>query len=101
MAYEVTTNPLRGIEAKQGSGHYGVFDHGAHIWSWQPDGSAPVLWMSEKSWFADGQPIRRDRTEICVVDDRTALRGRAGTAAVSSGALCEGARCSERKSWLT
>lgn len=58
MAYEITTNPLRGVEAKPGSGHYGVFDHGAHVWSWQPDGAAPVLWMSEKSWFSDGQPIR-------------------------------------------
>lgn len=58
MAHEITTNPLRGVEAKEGSGHYGVFDLGAHIWSWQPDGAAPVLWMSEKSWFSDGQPIR-------------------------------------------
>lgn len=58
MGYEITTNPLRGVEATPGSGHYGIFDHGAHIWSYQPDGQAPVLWMSEKSWFSDGQPIR-------------------------------------------
>lgn len=58
MAHEITTNPLRGVEAKPGSGHYGVFEHGAQVWSWQPDGAAPVLWLSEKSWFADGQPVR-------------------------------------------
>lgn len=58
MAYEITTNPLRGVEATLSSGHYGVFDHGAHIWSFQPQGQAPVLWVSEKSWFADGQPVR-------------------------------------------
>lgn len=58
MAYEITTNPLRGVEAKPGSGHYGVFEHGAQVWSWRPDGAAPVLWVSEKSWFAEGQPVR-------------------------------------------
>lgn len=58
MEHEITENPLRGVEATIGSGHYGVFDQGAHVWSWQPDGAAPVLWMSAKSWFADGQPIR-------------------------------------------
>lgn len=59
MAYEITDNPLRGVEAKQGqSGHYGIFDQGAQVWSYQPDGAQPVIWMSEKSWFADGQPIR-------------------------------------------
>lgn len=58
MAYEITTNPMRGVEAKAGDGHYGIFDHGAHVWSYQPDGHAPVLWQSAKSWFSDGQPIR-------------------------------------------
>lgn len=59
MAHEITDNPLRGVEAAQGqSGHYGIFDQGAQVWSWRPDGAEPVIWMSEKSWFADGQPIR-------------------------------------------
>ena len=58
MEHEITENPLRGVEATIGSGHYGVFDQGAHVWSWQPDGAAPVIWMSSKSWYADGQPIR-------------------------------------------
>lgn len=58
MAYEITTNPMRGVEARPGDGHYGVFDHGAHAWSYQPAGQAPVLWQSAQSWFSDGQPIR-------------------------------------------
>lgn len=58
MAYEITTNPMRGVEARPGDGHYGILDHGAHAWSYQPAGQAPVLWQSAKSWFADGQPIR-------------------------------------------
>ena len=59
MAYEITDSPLRGVEAKQGtSGHYGIFDQGAQVWSWQPAGAEPVIWMSEKSWFAEGQPLR-------------------------------------------
>jgi glucose-6-phosphate 1-epimerase len=58
MAYEETTKPLRGIEAHPGSGHYGVFDHGAHIWAYSPDGQQPILWMSKQSAFAEGQPIR-------------------------------------------
>ena len=58
MAYEITTNPMRGVEAHPGDGHYGVFDHGAQVWSYQPDGQAPVLWLSAKSWFSDDQPIR-------------------------------------------
>ncbi len=58
MAYEITTNPLRGVEARHGSGHYGVFEHGAHIWSYQPDGQAPVLWLSGSSVFADDAPVR-------------------------------------------
>ncbi len=58
MTYEETINPLRGIEAHPGSGHYGIYDHGAHAWAYQPDGQQPVLWMSAKSNFATGQPIR-------------------------------------------
>ena len=54
-----TNSPLPGVEAHPGSGHYGVYDHGAHVWAWQPDGHPhPVLWMSSASAFADGEPIR-------------------------------------------
>ncbi len=32
--------------------------HGAHLTHYQPDGQEPVLWMSQKSWFEPGKPIR-------------------------------------------
>jgi glucose-6-phosphate 1-epimerase len=35
-----------------------IYLHGAHLTSWQPKGAQPVLWMSSKSSFADGKPIR-------------------------------------------
>lgn len=35
-----------------------VFDHGAHVVSWTPVGTAPVLWMSAASAFETGAPIR-------------------------------------------
>ncbi len=35
-----------------------VYLHGAHVTAFQPVGEKPVLWMSEKSHFTDGQPIR-------------------------------------------
>ncbi len=58
MAYEITDVPLRGVQAHPGEGHYGVFDHGAHVWAYTPDGAQPVLWMSALSAFSDDQPIR-------------------------------------------
>lgn len=58
MAYEETSNPLRGVEARPGSGHYGVFDHGAHVWAYTPDGQQPILWMSKQAEFGEGQAIR-------------------------------------------
>ena len=35
-----------------------VYLHGAHVAAFEPAGQRPVLFMSEKSRFADGQPIR-------------------------------------------
>ncbi len=35
-----------------------VYLHGGHITAWQPIGQEPVLWMSQKAVFAEGQPIR-------------------------------------------
>lgn len=58
MVFEITTNPIRGVEAQQGTGHYGIFDHGAHIYSWQPDGQAPVLFLSRQAVFDDVTPLR-------------------------------------------
>lgn len=50
--------PLAGLFARGGGAAYGVFDHGAHVWAWRPEVGEPVLWMSSKSRFADGAPIR-------------------------------------------
>ncbi len=35
-----------------------VYLHGAHVSQWQPQGEAPVLWMSGSSRFEAGKPIR-------------------------------------------
>lgn len=35
-----------------------VYPHGAHVTAWTPAGHGPVLWMSAKSRFDHGQPIR-------------------------------------------
>lgn len=35
-----------------------MYLHGAHVTHWQPTGQRPVLWVSRKSWFEDGKPIR-------------------------------------------
>lgn len=58
MSLQELDAPLKGLFARSGSAAYGVFDHGAHVWAWTPDGGAPVLWMSAKSRFADGAPVR-------------------------------------------
>lgn len=39
-------------------GEAAVLLHGAHITSYVPAGEVPVLWMSEKSMFADNEPVR-------------------------------------------
>jgi glucose-6-phosphate 1-epimerase len=35
-----------------------VYLHGAHVTHFQPRGQKPVLWMSARSWFEAGKPIR-------------------------------------------
>ena len=35
-----------------------VSTHGAHVTHWRPPGGEPALFMSEKSWFEPGRPIR-------------------------------------------
>src|SRR6266404_5629184 len=35
-----------------------IYLHGAHVTHFQPHGQKPVLFMSEKSWFEPGKPIR-------------------------------------------
>jgi glucose-6-phosphate 1-epimerase len=35
-----------------------IYLHGAHVTAWQPEGHAPVLWMSRDSLWQPGKPIR-------------------------------------------
>ncbi len=35
-----------------------IYLHGAHVTHFQPRGQKPLLFLSEKSWFEDGKPIR-------------------------------------------
>src|ERR1041384_774772 len=35
-----------------------IYLHGAHVTHFQPHGRKPVLFMSGKSWFEPGKPIR-------------------------------------------
>ena len=35
-----------------------IYTHGAHVAQFQPRGQKPVLFMSAKSWFEPGKPIR-------------------------------------------
>ncbi len=50
--------PRPGVEARFDEAHYGVFDHGAHVFAWRPPGARPVIWMSRRSLFAPGRAIR-------------------------------------------
>lgn len=52
------TRPTPGLEACFGAAQYGVFDHGAHVFAWRPDGARPVIWMSREAVFAPDAAIR-------------------------------------------
>src|SRR5437764_15084125 len=44
------------ITTPQADAH--VYLHGAHVTHYHPHQQAPLLFMSGKSWFEDGKPIR-------------------------------------------
>jgi len=44
------------VDTAQCTGH--VYLHGAHVAAWRPADAEPVLWMSGRSHFEDGKPIR-------------------------------------------
>ncbi|MCW5951428.1 MAG: D-hexose-6-phosphate mutarotase [Propionibacteriaceae bacterium] len=52
------TDPLPGVEARPGDAHYAILDQGAHTLAWQPAGHRPVLWVSARSEFWPGKPVR-------------------------------------------
>ncbi len=58
LRYETGEGGLRrAVLTGQGAEAH-VYLHGAHVTHWQPAGAKPVLWMSERSMFRDGEPIR-------------------------------------------
>ena len=87
------TAPLPGVETHPGSGHYAVYDHGAHVWSWQPEGQRPVLWLSSATALADGKAIPQGDEVLVttlenpfqVIGHLTNLLGRAGDGAAVAG----------------
>jgi len=46
------------VQVRLASAEATVYLHGAHVTHWQPAGAKPVLFLSERSEFADGKPIR-------------------------------------------
>lgn len=46
------------FHAQTDLGELKLFLHGAHVTHWQPVGQKPVLFLSERSWFEPGKPIR-------------------------------------------
>lgn len=49
---------LVALEITTGVAHARIFLQGAHLTEWQPVGEAPVLFLSSRSRFVAGQPIR-------------------------------------------
>lgn len=58
MTVREIDEPLKGIVADAGTAKYGVYDHGAHVFAFTPEGQSPLLWLSEQSHFEPGKAIR-------------------------------------------
>ena len=50
--------PFPVLEVKNSAGTARISLYGGHVLSYAPAGERPVLWMSGKSWFEIGKPIR-------------------------------------------
>ncbi len=55
---EIQQNNLRCYRIENAHATAEIYAHGAHLAHYQPRGQQPVLWMSERSHFAAGEPIR-------------------------------------------
>ena len=53
-----TVNGIEIIEISNAWGKAEISTLGAHVMSWTPVNEKPVLWMSKKSYFEPGKPIR-------------------------------------------
>ena len=49
---------LRYLELRHEGSVAHVYPHGGHVSNYQPAGQAPVLWLSQQSWFERDKPIR-------------------------------------------
>ncbi len=49
---------LRRVAIRAAQAEAEIYLHGAHVTQFQPHGQKPVLFMSGKSWFEPGKPIR-------------------------------------------
>ncbi len=58
LRFEVGRGGLTKIVIKNEICQGEIYLHGAHVTHFQPSGQPPVLWMSEKSLFEEGKPIR-------------------------------------------
>lgn len=58
VSFEAGPGGLAKVVLRGQGGEAAMTLHGAHLLHWQPSGERPVLWMSVKSWFEDGKPIR-------------------------------------------
>ena len=58
VSFEAGPGGLTQVAIRAKGGEARVMLHGAHVTHWQPAGEKPVIWMSGKSWFEDGKPIR-------------------------------------------
>ena len=46
------------IQVQSGSSTAEIYPHGAHVTGFQKNGEPPLIFMSRKSWFEAGKPIR-------------------------------------------
>ncbi|MDD4888967.1 MAG: D-hexose-6-phosphate mutarotase [Phycisphaerae bacterium] len=58
VAFEAAPGGLTRAVLTARGGRAAVMLHGAHVTEFQPAGRRPVLWVSRKSWFEPGKPIR-------------------------------------------
>ncbi len=58
MIASTTANGLPALHLHNVHGEAIVHRHGAHVTHFQPAGQRPVLWLSDRSPFQDGKPIR-------------------------------------------
>ncbi len=53
-----SSSPIPAVNVDTAAAHGKVYLNGAHVAEWTPAGAEPVLWMSQKSDFEAGKPLR-------------------------------------------